>query len=194
MRYGFLLVLALLTACSSSKLFTGTTFETIEGEEYLVNRKAEFRVLYYGDYVFKQRRNSVVPPLDGRLEKHIRETSASRKLYECYTFMDAYGRSNARWYKNETVEALLEERKAWLIAHPAFNVTSSELLDGTPTIQVIQYHRKPTVKTDPPIVYCEYLVPVTEGVVSLLFWSKESPYWLQRESRGIVNTLVLQPE
>ena len=119
MRYGFLLVLALLTACSSSKLFTGTTFETIEGEEYLVNRKAEF---------------------------------------------------------------------------PAFNVTSSELLDGTPTIKVIQYNRKPTVKTDPPIVYCEYLVPVTEGVVSSLFWSKESPYWFQRESRGIVNTLVLQPE
>jgi hypothetical protein len=194
MKWTILLVLALATSCTTSKWYTGTTFVEMEQEEYLVNSRGQFRVLFYGDYEFKQYRKSTVPPLDGRVEKHMRQSGASRKLYECYTFMDPYGRSAARLYNGETVESLLEERKEWLIAHPAFNVTSSELLEGVPSIQVVQYHRKPTVKTDPPVVYCEYLVPVAEGVVSLLFWSTESPYWLQRESRGIVNTLVLQPE
>jgi hypothetical protein len=148
MKAFFICLAVFFTSCTTSKWYTGTSFEEIAQERYLVNDKADFRVLYYGDYVFKQHGKSVVPPLDGRVEKHLRQTGHSRKLYECHTFMDPYGRSNARWYKKETVESLLEERKAWLIAHPAFNVTSSELLEGAPLIQVIHYHRKPTVETD----------------------------------------------
>jgi hypothetical protein len=191
----YLVILVLLaTSCTTSKWYSGTTFVEMEQEEYLVNSKGQFRVLYYGDYEFKQYRKSTVPPLDGRVKKHMRQSGASRKLYECYTFMDPYGRSAARLYNGETVAALLEERTLWLKAHPGFNATSTETMEGALAIQVIQYHRKPTVETDPPVFYCEYLVPVSNGTVSLLFWSKESSYWLQRESRGIMNTLVVQPK
>lgn len=191
----YLVILVLLaTSCITSKWYTGTTFVEMEQEEYLVNSKGQFRVLYYGDYEFKQYRKSTVPPLDGRVKKHMRQSGASRKLYECYTFMDPYRRSAARLYNGETVAALREERTLWLKAHPGFNATSTETMEGALAIQVIQYHRKPTVETDPPVFYCEYLVPVSNGTVSLLFWSKESSYWLQRESHGIMNTLVVQPK
>ena len=181
MKYLIIFIGLILISCTSTKYCHVTKSE--DGYPVMRCDSIPFDLRFYGDYLFENLKERTTVKLPTKIDRLLRKRGAELQ-FEGYTRVESYASVRVYWtrYVQNTI-AIDSSLKLDL----ELDSLKTTIVQTGPTIsqnsfQFIQ--KKDNLNFD----LFEYSTP--KGILHLLFWTEDSPAWLSRESKAIINTNI----